>query len=931
MTGRVFLTLAALLAATAGTVDASDRYDPRLRFRTLITERFDIHFHQGEEALAQRLAAIAEAAAAGLEPKLGRPSGRVHVILVNQDDLSNGWATPLPFNVIEIVAAAPRGSSVIGNGSDWLRLVFVHEYTHILHLDRSTGLFGGLRRVFGRHPVLLPNVFVPLWQIEGLATYYESATTGEGRIPAGDFRSMLHRAAAAGRVSLDRASSVRVDWPSGNTPYLYGGYFHQYLAETYGEDSLAKLANATAGRIPYLSSGAYKRVFGQSLGDLWREFERGAAVDPEGLPNAATRLTQHGFVVSFPEYSPDGRLFYSISNPHRFPALMERAADGAVREIVTRVGGGRMSAGDRTIVFDQVEYVRSVGLQSDVYAVSTETGHVQRLTREARAADPDVSPDRSMIVCTVQGADRRYLATLPANGSGSPSPFLSEPDTNFASPRWSPDGRWIVAERQRVGADPEIVVIDVAARQVVRTLAGGRSVAPSWMPDGSGILFASDAGDGAFQIHRADLASNQVRRLVNAGDSAQSPILAPDGRTLVFVGYTAEGHDLFSIEWDDTEWLPVAQPAASPASDRSVPEPTRAGTELKPEPYRPGRQLLPRFWSPIIESDGGGTSFGAATAGSDALGRHAYAVGAAWSTRGSADWYGAYAYDRWRTTVFADTSEDTDSWLSGEIRTRQLNVGARTPFRRFRRAQSLFTSFHLSSERFDCGACEPAIDVSIERRALRGGWSFSSAKQYGYSISREDGVSASVAAEWAPEALGSSGDSRAITVDVRAFLPAQPRHGVFALRGAAASSWGDEDAVRVFGAGGSGRPAAGASFDRDAIALIRGFDSDDIVGRRAAVVNLDYRVPITWIERGAGTWPALLKSLHAAVFVDAGAAWNDHLSRRDRRASAGVELSADVVVGYVAPLTLASGIAWRHDPTRSERGATIFVRIGRGF
>ena len=45
-----------------------ERYDPRLRFRTISTPRFDIHFHQGEEAMAQRLAALAEHVAIELEP-----------------------------------------------------------------------------------------------------------------------------------------------------------------------------------------------------------------------------------------------------------------------------------------------------------------------------------------------------------------------------------------------------------------------------------------------------------------------------------------------------------------------------------------------------------------------------------------------------------------------------------------------------------------------------------------------------------------------------------------------------------------------------------------------------------------------------------------------------------------------------------------------
>jgi len=75
--------LASLLVVAPAVASGSGRYDPRLRFQTIATPRFDIHFHQGEEAQARRLAALADAIAAELDATLGPPSGRVQVILVN--------------------------------------------------------------------------------------------------------------------------------------------------------------------------------------------------------------------------------------------------------------------------------------------------------------------------------------------------------------------------------------------------------------------------------------------------------------------------------------------------------------------------------------------------------------------------------------------------------------------------------------------------------------------------------------------------------------------------------------------------------------------------------------------------------------------------------------------------------------------------------
>ena len=417
--GLLVLALLVPVLAAASTVAASQRYDPRLRFRTISTPRFDIHFHQGEEAMARRLAILAEQVATEIEPRLGRPRARVNVILVDQTDLPNGWATPVPYNLIEIVAASPRAEAIIGNTSDWLRLVFTHEYTHVLHLERSRGWFGAIGRPFGRLPIFYPNLFLPPMLIEGIATHEESAATHEGRVPAGDFRMLLERAAAAGRFpSLARASNSIVDWPSGLTPYVYGAYFHEYLARTYGAASLDRLANETAGRFSYLGVRAFRKVYGKSLGDLWEDFARDSRQPAPAPAPRRRQLTNHGFNVSVPWHSADGRLFYSIANPHGFPALMELTRAGP-REITTRVVGGRIGGTREEIVFDQVEYVRSVALQSDLYAVNPNTGRVRRLTRDARASDPHLAPDGTTIVCTVQYSHGRGLATMRVPGHGA--------------------------------------------------------------------------------------------------------------------------------------------------------------------------------------------------------------------------------------------------------------------------------------------------------------------------------------------------------------------------------------------------------------------------------------------------------------------------------------------------------------------------------
>ena len=959
------------LALAASPVVASTRYESRLRFRTISTARFDIHYHQGEDALAQRLARIAEDVAARLSGTLGLPSGRVQVILVDQDDLSNGWATPVPYNTIEISAATPAADSIIGNADDWLRLVFTHEYVHIVHLSRTGGWIGGLRKVFGRLPVLFPNGFQPVWQIEGIATWQESAETGYGRLHAGDFRLFLERAAADRRLEpIDRASGRLVDWPSGNTPYLYGGHFHQYLADRYGAESLRKLTDETARRLPYFGSRAYRKVYGKSLGALWAEFE--ASIEPAREDIAAERLTRHGFYVTGPRFARDGRVLYSLVDPHGFPSLRELDLETRRwRTVTTRYLGDHVGLAGDTAVFDQIDIAHEVGRQWDLYTVGLRDGDVRRLSYGARAADPDVSPDGLRLAFTVQRADRRELATAPLAPAFrfEPAPLVSAPGVAFASPRWSPDGTRLAAERRIVGGPSQIVSIDVATGAVDAIVPDGRNANPIWSPDGSTIYFASARGDDPFRIFAVAATGGPIRRLEGTGLSAQFPAIAPDGRTLVFVGYTADGYDLFALPLGTATWTSIsglgargsglggrgsglgagdsglggrdsglgARDSGLGARDSGLGGQTiGAGPEVLPSRgYSPLRTILPTFWVPTIEVDQDEAVFGAAVGSVDALGRHAYAIEAGWTaSRARPDWQAAYAYDRWRPTIFGAVSDDTDPWRGGERRLVEASAGMLWTTRRIRRTRTVLAELHTSDERFECpadGVCDRPAIASLRRDALRAGVGLDASRMFGYSISPEEGGRVSATVETARSTTFEGAGSGSATVDGRGYARAWPRHAAIAVRAAAAASWGDEAVRRVFSASGNEPQPGGFRFGSDAIGLLRGVAEDRVLGHRAAVVNVDYRLRLAHVERGIGTLPVSLKAVHGAVFADTGHAWSGRFHASDLRYSIGAELSIDTVLAFVAPVTFAGGVAWRKSPDPDERGVAAFVRIGRAF
>jgi hypothetical protein len=956
-----------LVLSLTATVTAATRYDPALRFRSLQTRHFVIHYHQGEEALALRLASIAEAEYGPMTARLRHaPAARTHVVLVDQDDNPNGAATPLPYNVVEIRAVPPPGNQMIGNTDDWLRLVFVHEFTHVVHLDQARGWARPVRAVFGRTPVAFPNLFLPEWQIEGIAVYEESRSL-DGRLTAGDFRAVVEEAARGNRLEpLDRVNGGLIAWPSGTGWYAYGALFHEYLVERFGEERLARLSSATAGRLPYLSSGAFKSVYGESLGSLWRDFgarERTRRAADAGA-TSPTRVTSSGYLTDTPRWDTDGRLLAALVDPHEFPSIVRIQPGTTPAKVASRYGGAQIAPARDAIYFDQLELVRNVGLVSDLYRLDRQTGDVRRLTHGARLSEPDVSPDGSRLAAILTDRGERRLVVLHVaaldtgrrgvHQAAADAPRFGRAGDIMATPRWSPDGSRIAVESRRLHEPSEIVVFRADApsdRGHAVAAHGGRNVTPAWAPDGSALLYAHASQEGAtFNLRCARLGADgallSTQWITDLPSGARSPDVSPDGRTIAFVGYTTDGQDVFTVPWSCP-----APPADAPGglvgsylSTIDDPPPAHTAT-----PYRPWATLWPRAWSPVVEHDDDEWRVGGSTGGVDALGYHWWTAAATWSVARAGDLApvapGArpdltllYVYDRWRPSVFAQYADETTPLrlrpLFGVVRAVALReqsaeVGVTVPFRRVRLSQALFGSFRREHDTVR----GPLDEGSFDRGALRAGWSLNTARRYGYSISPEDGITAGASVERALDALGSDGNATFVRADVRAYVGLGPRHAVAALRVTGAATEGDAPVRRILRLGGHAADPAVVSFDEDGSSLLRGFPSGQFAGSRVALANAEYRVPLFRIERGYGTWPLFVRTMHATGFFDTGTAWTAEVPGVSSWArSWGAELSVDVVAGFMLPLTLTAGAARGTDGSGHVPSATAYyVRLGHGF
>jgi hypothetical protein len=129
------LALAAVLAFCAARA-AGAQLPPNDDWRTIQTRHFRVHFTPALEQEARRAAVNAERAYTELSSELVPPRGTIDLVVSDNVDYVNGYATPFPSNRIVVFAHPPTDVSGLRSYDDWNSLVITHELTHIFHLDR---------------------------------------------------------------------------------------------------------------------------------------------------------------------------------------------------------------------------------------------------------------------------------------------------------------------------------------------------------------------------------------------------------------------------------------------------------------------------------------------------------------------------------------------------------------------------------------------------------------------------------------------------------------------------------------------------------------------------------------------------------------------------------------------------------------------------
>ena len=245
--------------------------------------------------------------------------------------------------------------------------------------------------------------------------------------------------------------------------------------------------------------------------------------------------------VCRPDWTPDGRelVFSSNRDSSQFSLWRVPYAGGEPEAIAPGVLGAVSPAmsprGDLLI------YARYSGETNIWRSLARSGAHAPYIssTRNEIAGQYSLDGTRVAYMSDRSGAFEIWVQNAPTAPKPIAVDALSLDGPHTGTPRWSPDGKWLVFD-SRPNSNPDIFVVPSGGGDVRRlTDSPAEDVVPSFSHDGRSVFFASDR-NGSWQIWEAAIDGSAAAQITRQGGFAPQP--SGDGRFIYYAkGRTQPG------------------------------------------------------------------------------------------------------------------------------------------------------------------------------------------------------------------------------------------------------------------------------------------------------------------------------------------------------------------------------------------------------
>lgn len=241
-----------------------------VNWRQINTKYFQIIFPEDFKGKAQELANIISYANKQSREHLSSEPKRISIIIQNNTTVDNGFVTLAPWRS-EFYSVANQENE----GVDWLKKLAVHEYRHIVQLEKFREGVGKVLYVLMGEQGLgaLTLLTTPLWFLEGDAVSIETLKTKVGRGDYGPFlREFKAQLLEGDSLSYEKASfGSYKDYVTDH--YKLGYHMVEFVREEFGVTVWDSVLTSVAKNpfIPYPFSFYLKKITGKTTAEIYSD------------------------------------------------------------------------------------------------------------------------------------------------------------------------------------------------------------------------------------------------------------------------------------------------------------------------------------------------------------------------------------------------------------------------------------------------------------------------------------------------------------------------------------------------------------------------------------------------------------------------------------------------------------------------------------
>ncbi|MBI4722885.1 MAG: hypothetical protein HY769_07840 [Candidatus Stahlbacteria bacterium] len=532
-----------------------------LDWQTLKTDNFTIIYKPKYEWEARQALQNLEYYKSQVDTLTGNPIKHFPVVIEDIGTISNGFADPV-FRNIHLYTYPPDGEG-IGITQNWYREVGLHEYTHISHLTKTSGLASATSILFGT--IFQPNMYAPGWVAEGITVYSESQFSQyEGRLNDGYFDAYIGaRAREKSMPSVLSATYSPLEFPGSSGIYLYGGEFFNYLSQRYGERKFAELF-ATYGSYfwaPFLGAVfpsvgidmAAGQTYGKSLYSLFSEWTIQQEEKYKDEKIEGEQVTNKGWYISY--FTKDGNsIYYWREYPKKADALQEVWFNeiyelNIVNQKECIVASLTAPVSTPIIIKDKKLYYSTYEFKNG-YANITKEGfgfistlHLKDLNN---GKDKVLFSDNIRAFCVLEDSSILYSkdklhefgSELWIYKNGKKELIWS---SNYLLGELKSNSKYIIVSARKDFDNWDVYLFDLDNKKFIPIAT------TSWTENnielqGDTIIFTANY-DKIYSIYAYDLAAHKLYRLTSSTGYACNGVIYSD--TLYFIGLTKDGFDIY--------------------------------------------------------------------------------------------------------------------------------------------------------------------------------------------------------------------------------------------------------------------------------------------------------------------------------------------------------------------------------------------------